>query len=161
VAIPEAIVPELRAHLDEWSQAGPDGRVFVGPQGATPKRGNFQVTWSKAVEKAGVPGLHFHDLRHTGNTLAAEGASWRELMARMGHNSARAALIYQHASKDRERAIVAAISARIDAVRAQAKDTIGTRAPEPTGSRSRRKGGGGGPDQGRRRGERVTGIEPA
>jgi hypothetical protein len=161
VAIPEAIVPELRAHLDEWSEEGQDGRVFVGPQGATPKRGNFQVTWSKAVEKAGVPGLHFHDLRHTGNTLAAEGASLRELMARMGHNSARAALIYQHASKDRERAIGAAISSRIEAVRAQAKDTIGTRTPETTGSRGRRKASGGRPDQGRRRGERVTGIEPA
>jgi integrase len=66
VAIPEAIVPELRAHLDEWPQDGADGRVFVGPKGATPKRGNFQVTWSKAVEKAGVPELDFHDLRHTG-----------------------------------------------------------------------------------------------
>ena len=68
-----------------------------------------------------MPGLHFHDLRHTGNTLAAEGASLRELMARMGHSSARAALIYQHATKDRERAIGAAISARIEAARAQAK----------------------------------------
>ena len=87
VAIPEAIVPELRAHLDEWSQDGADGRVFVGPKGSTPRRGNFQATWSKAVANAEVPGLHFHDLRHTGNTLAAEGASLRELMARMGHNS--------------------------------------------------------------------------
>ena len=50
------------------------------------------MTWNKAVEKAGVPGLHLHDLRHAGNTLAAEGASLRELMARMGHNRARAAL---------------------------------------------------------------------
>jgi integrase len=121
VAIPEAIVSELRAHLDEWSQEGADGRVFVGPKGATPRRGNFQATWSKAVANAGVPGLHFHDLRHTGNTLAAEGASLRELMARMGHSSARAALIYQHATKDRERAIGAAISARIEAVRAEDK----------------------------------------
>ena len=108
-----------------------------------------------------MPGLHFHDLRHTGNTLAAEGASLRDLMARMGHNSARAALIYQHASKDRERAIGAAIPARIEAVRAQTKATIGTRAADPSGSRSRRKGSGGRPDQGRRTGERVTGIEPA
>jgi len=79
------------------------------------------VTWSKAVGKAGVPGLHFHDLRHTGNTLAAEGARLRELMARMGHNSTRAALIYQHASRDREQAIGAAISARIEAERSKAK----------------------------------------
>jgi integrase len=73
------------------------------------------VTWSKAVEKAGVPGLHFHDLRHTGKTLAAEGESLRELMARMGRNSARAALIHQHASRDPDQAIGAAISAQIEA----------------------------------------------
>jgi integrase len=37
-------------------------------------------------------------LRHTGNALAAAtGASTKELMARMGHSSVRAALIYQHA----------------------------------------------------------------
>jgi integrase len=40
------------------------------------------------------PGFRFHDLRHTGNTLAdATGARTRELMARMGHTSMRAALI--------------------------------------------------------------------
>jgi integrase len=121
VAIPEAIVPELRAHLDDWSEDGPDGRVFVGRKGAIPRRGNFQVTWRRAVDEAGVPGLHFHDLRHTGNTMAAEGASLRELMARMGHSSTRAALIYQHASGDRERAIGAAISARIEAARPNEK----------------------------------------
>jgi integrase len=44
--------------------------------------------------------LHFHDLRHTGNTLAAaSGASLRELMAHMGHSTPRAALIYQHARR--------------------------------------------------------------
>jgi hypothetical protein len=57
------------------------------------------------------------DLRHTGNMLAAESASLRELMARMGHSSTRAALIYQHASRHRERAIAAAVSARVTAAR--------------------------------------------
>ena len=37
----------------------------------------------------------------------------------MGHSSAPAALVYQHATKHRERAIGAAISARIEAARAQ------------------------------------------
>ena len=33
-------------------------------------------SWSAAVAAIGVPGLHSHDLRHTGNTLAAsDGAS--------------------------------------------------------------------------------------
>ena len=50
---------------------------------------------------SGVPaGFRFHDLRHTGNTLAAStGASIRELMVRLGHASPRAALIYQHATE--------------------------------------------------------------
>lgn len=50
--------------------------------------------------------MHLHDLRHTGNHLAAaSGASTKELMTRMGHASMRAALIYQHATEDRDRAI--------------------------------------------------------
>ena len=67
------------------------------------RRNNFHrsVDWSNLVVKAGLPvGFHFHDLRHTGNNLAAaSGASTRELMHRMGHGSMRAALIYQHATE--------------------------------------------------------------
>jgi integrase len=120
VAIPEVIVPELRKHLAARSERGANGRVFVGPRGGIPRRTNFQATWAAATKKAGVSGLHFHDLRHTGNMLAAESASLRELMARMGHSSTRAALIYQHASREREAAIAAAISARVAADRSEA-----------------------------------------
>jgi hypothetical protein len=42
----------------------------------------------------------FHDLKHSGNTLAAStGASLKEQTARVGNASARAALIYQHATQ--------------------------------------------------------------
>lgn len=48
----------------------------------------------------GAEGLHFHDLRHTGNTFAAAGgAGIKDLMARMGHDSERAAMIYQHQAR--------------------------------------------------------------
>ncbi|GGT18850.1 hypothetical protein GCM10010271_22550 [Streptomyces kurssanovii] len=41
-----------------------------------------------ALETTGLGDVHFHDLRHTGNTLAATGgATTRELMQRMGHSS--------------------------------------------------------------------------
>ena len=67
--------------------------------------------WHRARERAGLPGFHFHDLRHTGNTLAATtGASTRELMARMGHASMRAAVLYQHATSERDREIAVALS---------------------------------------------------
>ncbi|WP_405706460.1 tyrosine-type recombinase/integrase [Streptomyces sp. NBC_00069] len=95
--------------------------MFIGAKGATPRRNHFNLLWHKACRKAGIKGLHFHDLRHTGNTLAAStGASTRELMARMGHSTARAALIYQHASADRDRLIADALSKLVQGTR---KDT--------------------------------------
>ncbi|WP_394328208.1 tyrosine-type recombinase/integrase [Couchioplanes caeruleus] len=55
-------------------------------------------------------GLHLYDLRHTGSTWSAQsGATLKELMARIGHSSIRAAMIYQHASRDRDDAIAAAL----------------------------------------------------
>lgn len=57
-----------------------------------------------------MPGLHFHDLRHTGGTLtAATGATLKELMARLGHSSTRGAMIYQHATRDRDQVIAKAL----------------------------------------------------
>ena len=110
VAIPEVILVDLRAHLFNYAEKGPDGRVFTGAKGATIRRSNWHTVWARATKAAGVEGLHFHDLRHTGNTLAAgTGASLRDLMTRMGHAPARAALIYQHASSDRDRAIAASL----------------------------------------------------
>ncbi|MFG2637541.1 tyrosine-type recombinase/integrase [Streptomyces sp. NPDC048362] len=122
VAIPAAIVPEIRTHLERYAERGPDGRVFVGAKGAIPRRNHFNRLWRKACSDAGIKGLHFHDLRHTGNTLAAStGASTRELMSRMGHSTARAALIYQHASADRDRLIADAVSGLVDQARTKSK----------------------------------------
>jgi hypothetical protein len=39
--------------------------------------------------------------------VAAPDASLRELMERMGHSSSRAALIYQHATRERDEGIAA------------------------------------------------------
>jgi hypothetical protein len=41
------------------------------------------------------------------------GASTRELMSRMGHSSTRAALFYQHATRERDDAIASALDAMI------------------------------------------------
>jgi integrase len=67
--------------------------------------------WLPALKVAGLTGLHFHDLRHTGNTLAAiAGATLRELMDRMGHDSERAAMIYLHGSEARQHEIADTLS---------------------------------------------------
>jgi hypothetical protein len=71
------------------------------------ERNNFRYRiWVPATEAAGLEGLRFHDLRHAAGTLPARtGATAKEPMARLGHSSSRAAMIYQHAAGERERLI--------------------------------------------------------
>ena len=76
--------------------------------------------WADALRAVGLDpaDVHFHDLRHTGNNLAAAtGASTKELMARMGHSTMRAALIYQHATRARDRKIADGLSEQIKTAR--------------------------------------------
>jgi integrase len=105
--------------LERFAQPGERGLVFAGPKGATLRRSNFRPIWNAACAQTGMPGLHFHDLRHVGGTLAAAtGASPKELMARLGHSSTRAAMIYQHATRDRDQAIAKALGGLVEQVRA-------------------------------------------
>jgi integrase len=122
VALPGFLVSELAAHLDTYAAEGPEGLIFRGARGAVLRRSNLsRASWPEIVRAAGLPvGFHFHDLRHTGNQLAANaGATTRELMHRMGHGSMRAALIYQHATTDRDRAIADALGVMVSARRSE------------------------------------------
>jgi integrase len=65
--------------------------VFVGPKDGQLRRQNFRPIWVKACADAGIPGVHFHDLRHTGGTASKGRATIKELMGRLGHSSPRAA----------------------------------------------------------------------
>lgn len=90
VAFPAELVHEIRWHLERFAEPGERGLLFVGPQGARLRRSNFGRIWVKTCESR-CARRHFHDLRHTGGTLAAAtGASLKELMARLGHSSTRA-----------------------------------------------------------------------
>jgi integrase len=107
VALPEPLVDSLRMHLDAFVAKGGEAYVFTSSDGLPIERNNFrQRVWLPATTEVGLRGLRFHDLRHTAGTLAARtGATTKELMARLGHASPNAALIYQHASADRDRSI--------------------------------------------------------
>jgi integrase len=79
------------------------------------------------VRSIGAEGVHFHDLRHTGNTFAAAGgAGIKDLMARMGHDSERAALIYQHQARGADKLITSNIDAHVEAERGRKDDDDGT-----------------------------------
>ncbi|MGH3792766.1 MAG: hypothetical protein ACRDQ9_18625 [Pseudonocardiaceae bacterium] len=49
----------------------------------------------------------------------------QEIMARLGQSSARAAMIYQHATSGRDREIAEALNMMIAEARAAAKDAVG------------------------------------
>src|SRR5215468_11425478 len=79
-----------------------DRRPSTGPGRARP-----------AYPLPAAPPQSFHDLRHTGNHFAAaSGASFKDLMARMGHDSERAAIIYQHEARGADLVITSAIDAQ-------------------------------------------------
>jgi len=115
IAYPAFITPDVIKHLEQFTAAGDDALVFTTPAGTPLRNGNFRRrVWAAAVSAARLQEIHFHDLRHTGNTLTAEaGASLRELMERMGHSSTRAALIYQHSSAERQRALADTLGALV------------------------------------------------
>jgi integrase len=118
VSFPELILPDLQEHLEKFSGGGRDGLVFCALKGQPLRRSDFNksVRWHELVAEIGVPNLHLHDLRHTGNTLAASsGASLKDLMTRMGHDSPAAALIYQHATREADAAIAIAMNDRLSA----------------------------------------------
>jgi integrase len=67
VNIPPHVLPILAEHMAEW--AGPQ-RVFVGRTGQ-PMRGDaVRQAFTRARKHTGMSGFTFHDLRHTGSTLA-------------------------------------------------------------------------------------------
>jgi hypothetical protein len=58
--------------------------------------------------------------------FAFPGASLKELMTRLGHSSTRAALIYQHATRDRDQAIAKALGGLVEQVRTSGDACFGS-----------------------------------
>jgi len=107
VAIPRIVVQVLDHHLSHFAQPGLDGYLFVGERLGRPLGRNAMYSaWHAALRKvpAAPPGLRIYDLRHHAATTTARmpGITTKELMARIGHASMRAALKYQHATEERD-----------------------------------------------------------
>ncbi|ADU49614.1 integrase family protein [Intrasporangium calvum DSM 43043] len=112
VSIPPHVLPLMAEHLETW--AGPEF-FFVGHDGTRMAGNALYQAFVRARKVVGV-NLSFHDLRHTGQTLAAAtGASLADLKRRLGHSSTAAALRYMHAVEGRDAEIAAALSAVAEA----------------------------------------------
>lgn len=111
VSIPPHLVPALADHLHWHVPPAGDSLLFPARHGGHLAATSLWGLWAQARAAAGREDLRFHDLRHTGATLAAAtGATLADLMARLGHSTTQAAMRYQHAVADRDAAIAEALS---------------------------------------------------
>jgi integrase len=101
----------LAAHLERFVSPDPTAWVVVGEHGGPLSAPHLQSVWDKARRSIGRPELHLHDLRHSGLTWVEKtGATTTELMLPVGHASPAAAIRYQHASRERDRTLAAALT---------------------------------------------------
>jgi len=112
VNIPPHLIAEFERHLGTYVPIGGAELLFRGRDSGEQVATSTLYRWFyPAREAAGRPDLRWHDLRHTGATLAAAtGATLAELMTRIGHSTVGAAMRYQHASSDRDKVIAELLS---------------------------------------------------
>lgn len=104
LSVPTSPLGRLRQHMDVHVDDFPESPILVGRDHRALSATALQRAWQRARVVVGRDDLHFHDLRHTGLTLAAStGATTAEIMRRAGHTSSDAALRYQHATLERDR----------------------------------------------------------
>lgn len=111
VHMPPHVIELLREHMDRFTGTDPEAFVFSRPDGSLVPRWELRAAFVKARKAAGRDDLRWHDLRHTGATLAAQtGASIRDIQHRLGHSTIAAAIGYQHTSPERDREIAERLS---------------------------------------------------
>ena len=121
-AVEDDARPQLGAGCDasgrkSWRSCAAAGGALTTTRSRALRRRPWsqRVRWPELVVELGLTGVHFHDLRHAGNIWASKAdMSTKDLMARMGHDDMRTALIYQRAMSDADQLIAARLSALIE-----------------------------------------------
>ena len=128
LSVPKPALEALEAHLRQFVGVSPEAWIFGTSTGTPISPITLERAWSKARQSISRPDLHLHDLRHSGLTwAAATGASIADLMHRGGHASTVAALRYQHATEDRDKALSQALEGLVEPV---AKITMSRSGPK-------------------------------
>ena len=129
VPLPRSLVVDLAEHLERL-RAHPDALVFTSPEGAPLRHSTFrQRGWLPALERAGVPPVGIHVLRHSAAAAMIRArATPKELQVVLGHASAAFSLTqYGHifdADLDR---VADRPDALVDPATGQGRDKAGSR----------------------------------
>jgi integrase len=102
VPMPDRLARELERHFQRSAFQGDDDLVFCHPQlGAVLDASKLRKRFARALERAGVRRIRFHDLRHTfGTQMAAAGAPLRAIQEWMGHADHSTTSVYAHYAPD-------------------------------------------------------------
>ncbi|MDO8731906.1 MAG: tyrosine-type recombinase/integrase [Actinomycetota bacterium] len=112
IVLPEFVTELLREHMRDYSPIGPDGLLFPTRSGLCAYNA-IQIAISRTLRAMGYENVRVHDLRHSGQLLAAtNGATLMDLQRRMGHSTVNAAMAYAHASRDNGRSIAERMNAQ-------------------------------------------------
>jgi integrase len=131
LALPVWLCEDLAALLAGRGLSAGDqaALVFTSPAGGPLDYSRWRTRmWLPACERAGMPGLRFHDLRSMAATaLVAAGVDVKTAQTRLGHSSPSVTLgIYARATASADRAAADAVGAFFGASRTQRARPSGT-----------------------------------
>jgi integrase len=112
IVVPPHIRADVKHHLDVHTGKQADALLFANGAGkhlndTVFRRGHFRP----ALKAIGREGVRVHDLRHFQGTMVARVGNLVESMARLGHSTPRASLMYQAVVSTRDAEIAEALSA--------------------------------------------------
>ena len=120
VVVPPHARRDILHHLDTWVAKDPEALVFPPARGGHHMNDKvFRDAIAPALEKVGRGDMRIHDLRHFAGTMAARVANLPETMARLGHSTVRASLLYQNVVSGRDAEVAAALSVLAEGVTPQ------------------------------------------
>jgi integrase len=95
VIVPPHIRADLLAHLEAYVGKDPTAQLFPATRGCHLNDRVFRDYLAPALKTIGRDDMRIHDLRHFAGTQAARVGNLPETMARLGHSTPKASLIYQ------------------------------------------------------------------
>jgi integrase len=110
VIVPPHIRTDLLAHLANYVGEDPTAQLFPATRGCHLSDRTFRDHLAPALKTIGRQGMRIHDLRHFAGTQAARVGNLPETIARLGHSTPKASLIYQGIASGRAEEVAAALS---------------------------------------------------
>jgi integrase len=104
----------------------PDGFVFTAPEGGPLRKSNLRRrSFEPLLQRAGLPRIRFHDLRHTAaSLLLAEGVHPKVVQEILGHSTVSMTLdTYSHTTPAMHREAVATLDRVLEQDRAGQRTT--------------------------------------